>query len=320
VIAAGLLAACSDPAVIRELRGPTMGSRYIVKFIGGPDTGTVRGIVQAVLQEYDRTFSLWREDSEIAAVNRYRGGEPLPVSARFRAVLELALEVARRSDGAFDPTVRPLSALWQRQRNGGEAPTAAERAGAVARVGWQRLRLCDAGLVKQPEQEIDLDGLVAGACADELAVRLRERGVGAAMLDVTGEVLCFGRKPGGEAWEIAMPGPDGRGPTVRLLDEALCSSGSTENFLEQGGVTRCHIFDPRTGDNLVRAVTGVSVLARSCGLADALDTALMVVGPEGAEALLQGWAGEAGPGALFLLRQPDGSLVRQAVRWPPEKK
>jgi thiamine biosynthesis lipoprotein len=320
VIAASLLVACSDPAAIRELRGPTMGSRYIVKFAGGPDSGTVRGIVQAVLQEYDRTFSLWREDSEIAAVNRYRGSEPLPVSARFRAVLQLALEVARRSDGAFDPTVRPLSALWQRQRNGGAPPTAAEQAAAMARVGWQRLRLLDAGLVKQPEQELDLDGLVAGACADELAARLRECGASAAMLDITGEVLCFGRKPGGETWEIAVPGPDGRGPTVRLADEALCSSGSSENFLEQGGVTRCHIFDPRTGDNVVHGVIAVSVLARSCGLADALDTALMVVGPEGAEALLQGWAGEPGPSALFLLRQPDGSLVRKPVRWPPEKK
>src|SRR5262245_55714701 len=126
-----VLAACREPVAIRELRGPTMGSRFIVKFTGGPATTAVHAAVQQVLQEYARTFSLWREDSEIAALNRCRSSEPQPLSANFRGVLQLALAVARRSDGAFDPTVRPLTALYQRQRQGGEPASAAERAAAL---------------------------------------------------------------------------------------------------------------------------------------------------------------------------------------------
>ena len=112
-------------------------------------------------------------------------------------------------------------------------------------MGWQRLRLTAAGLVKQqPDLELDLDGVVAGACAETMAKRLRELGVDGAMLDITGEVLCFGSKPGGAPWQIAVAGPVA---TLLLHDQALCTSGS-ENAIEQGGVTRHHIFDPRSGE------------------------------------------------------------------------
>lgn len=325
ILLALLPAACDGPQQVHELHGPTMGSFYRVKWVGTADPAAVQRAVADTLAEFDRAFSLWRDDSEIAACNSHRGRRPFPCSPLFAAVLVEALAVAERTGGAFDPTVRPLSRLFRRQKEGGEPPGADELAAALSRVGHHRVRVAREGVWKDaPDLELDLDGIVAGACADQLARRLRELGVQGAMLEITGEVLCFGEKAPGVPWRIAIESPDGdvdgAGPrtavsALALRDRALCTSGSYRNFVQGGAAPIHHIFDPRSGRNVDHGVVSVSVLARSCALADALGTALMVVGPAGAERLLADWPGEPELGALFVVVREGKAEVRE-VRWP----
>lgn len=310
-------------AQAHELRGPTMGSTYVVKWHGAVGPDAVQPVVDRLLGDIDRAFSNWREDSEIAAFNRHAQASPLPAGELLRAGARLALDLAKATDGAFDPTVKPLVDLFRAQKRDRQPTSPAALAAARARVDWHRLEVGDAWLAKTaPDVQIDLDGLVAGLAADRLAQALQAIGVRDFMLEITGEVLCRGRRPDGAPWRIGIVDPEHAEPGVEaaliavpLADRALCTSGDYRNFTVVDGKVVTHVFDPRTGANPTHGVVSVSVLARSCALADGLGTALMVVGPEGAAAVLAN-CGDAEAGAWFVLADADGTLRTQGVHWP----
>lgn len=321
-----LLAACDPQAAgedIHRFSGPTMGSTYEVKFQGPVPEAQVRQVVEDELAAADQAFSLWREDSEIARFNAQRDTAPFAASARLRNGVRLALQLAEHTGGAFDPTVQPLMRVYRQAQKLEQPIDPAALAAAERRVGYRHLAVDGGNLTKAiPDLEIDLDGIVAGLCADAIAERLESLGVGAFYLQITGEVLCRGRKADGEPWRIGIQDPAAaeRGredwlETVPLVDRALCTSGDYQNYFTSGGRRWHHVFDPRTGKNPEREVVSVSVLARSCALADGLGTALMVMGPDRAAELFASWPGKA-LGAWFLLPDGQGGLRRKTVDWP----
>src|SRR5262245_197246 len=289
-----------------------MGSSWTLKCHGGADGERVRALVEQQLAAVDATFSTWRAGSELAAFNAHASTAPFRASALLRAAVAQALDVARATEGAFDPTVKPLSDLYRAQQAGGPVPTAAALAQARERVGWRHLRVDGETLQKTtPDLALDLDGIASGFAADRLAMALRDLGVRDFMLDLTGEVLCRGTRPDGAPWCIgivdpqhAVPGAERSLFAVPLADRALCTSSEHHEVASDGGLT--HVFDPRTGRNPVHGIVSVSVLARSCALADGLATALLVLGPDGASAALQR-CGEDGVGAWFVVVAPDGA-------------
>src|SRR5262245_19620471 len=160
LVLALLPAACGE---VHEFGGPTMGSTYEVKFVGDVSLARVRAAVEAELASFDLTFSNWREDSEIARCNRHASTQPFAASGRFLAVLQQALDVAAATEGAFDPTVKPLSDLYRKAQRDPQHRFD-ERAAAAARerVGWQNVEVRDGAVHKQrPDVELDLDGIVA---------------------------------------------------------------------------------------------------------------------------------------------------------------
>jgi thiamine biosynthesis lipoprotein ApbE len=307
---------------LRELTGPTMGSSWTLKWHGGAGPERVRALVDQQLAAADAAFSTWHTGSELAAFNAHASTVPFRASGLLRAAVAAALDAARATDGAFDPTVKPLSDLYRAQRDGGAAPTAAALAQARERVGWQRVRVDGETLVKErPDLALDLDGIVAGFVADRLAPALAELDVRNFMLDLTGEVLCRGMRPDGAPWCIgivdplrAVPGAERSLFMLPLVDRALCTSSDHRTAASADGELT-HVFDPRTGSNPAHGIASVSVLARSCALADALATALLVLGPDGAAPALQR-CGEDGVGAWFEMAAPDGSLRGRPVGWP----
>ncbi len=311
------------PPTLHEIAGPTMGSSYVVKWHGEAGPKVVQPVVAAVLAEIDQAFSNWRPDSEIAACNAAAGAAPFHASALLRRGVQLGLDLAAMTDGAFDPTVLPLSNLFREQKRSHTAMAPAVLTAALARVDWRRLRVDGETVIKaQADVAIDLDGLAAGLAADRLAAALQGLGVRDFLLQITGEVLCRGVRPDGTPWQIgivdpaaAEPGAERAGVTVPLADRALCTSGDYRNFTVVDGKVVTHVFDPRTGRNPEHGVVSASVLARSCALADGLGTALMVTGPAGAAAVLER-SGDAEAAAWFVLADPDGTLRTEAVHWP----
>jgi thiamine biosynthesis lipoprotein len=326
------VAACG-PAMpeVRQFGGPTMGSTYEVKFVGGASVAVVRAIVEDELAAFDAAFSQWRADSEIARVNEHRSVEPLTVSGRFAAVLRQALDVAAATDGAFDPTVKPLSDLYRAaKRDPGLRLDPAVLDAAKARVDWRAVEVRDGAIRKaRPDVELDLDGIVAGACADAIAERLAPLRLQGFYLEITGEVLCRGDKGPHGPWRIGVVDPiaaqagDGTEAvtTLALRDAALCTSGDYQNFVVRDGRRLHHVFDPRTGRNPQHVVASASVLAASAAWADAFGTAFLVLG---AEEVTNRWPrlGRFGlQGALLLVAEETagaGGLRQVEIAWPRE--
>lgn len=328
-----LLAACRrepvGPAaggVISEFSGETMGSTYEVKLSGPAPVADCIAATNEELAAFDLAFSSWREDSEIRRVNAHRSTEPIAVSERFASVLATALEVAAATDGAFDPTVKPLSELYRRARRDPDRGLADEELlAARERVSFRLVSLRDGMLSKaRPDVEVDLDGLVAGAAADALARRFDALGVRSFYIQITGEVYCRGRKSGGEPWRIGVEDPrsgwDGKEQAVRtvaLTDRALCTSGDYRNVTVVAGRVVHHVFDPRTARNPEHAIVSASVLADTCAVADALGTALMVMGDEETRRRWPRLQALGARGAL-LLRAAAGGFESVEIDWPAD--
>jgi len=325
------LAACdAPPSTVQQFGGPTMGSTYEVMFVGEASLAAVRQHVEGELAAFDATFSQWRTDSEIARVNAHASTAPLPVSERFAAVLRQALDVAAATDGAFDPTVKPLTDLYRAaKRDPSRRLDPAALDAAKARVGWRAVGLRDRSLEKaRPDVQIDLDGIVAGACADAIAARLAPLRLQGLYLEITGEVLCRGDKGSLGPWRIGVVDPESAAAavdepvirTVVLRDAALCTSGDYRNAIVQDGVFVHHVFDPRTGRNPARAVASASVLAPSAAFADAFGTAFLVLGDEAVPACWPRLQQFGLQGALLLMPNERGvpGLRPLEITWPKD--
>ena len=323
-----LLASCSsEPERVHAFAGPTMGSTYELKVVGTAEkAGAARDVVELELETFDLAFSNWREDSEIAKVNAHRSVAPLEVSEDFAAVLQVALRVADATDGAFDPTVKPLSDLYRAAKQAPDEPISeAALAKAAALVDHRRVTIDGLQLTKaQPDVQLDLDGIVAGAAADRIGAHLEQLGVTSFYLQITGEVLCRGAKPDGSPWRIGVVDPtssEGDQAAVVALplrDAALCSSGDYRNQAVVDGAVMHHVFDPRTGRNPAHRVVSASVLASSCAVADALGTALMVLSPDERAEAWPGMQQLGATGALLLLPREEGGWNKVELEWPLE--
>lgn len=317
----------ADEPVVHAFTGATMGSTYEVKFVGDTPLATVRAAVEEELAATDLAFSQWRSDSEIARVNAHRSTEPLPLSPRFAAVLDEALRFAAATDGAFDPTVRPLSVLYREAKRTGQPIDPAARAAALARVDHRAVAVRDGKMCKQrADVELDLDGLVAGAACDAIEARLVALGVAGFYLEITSEVLCHGEKGPGQPWRIGVVDPrsdafGGQLPTriVELRDRSLCTSGDYRNAVVLDGEVVHHVFDPRTGRNAPHRVVSASILARRGSVADALGTACLVLGEAGVRAQWAALRALGAEGALLLSVDERGQLVATEFDWPAER-
>jgi len=224
-------------------------------------------------------------------------------------VLEVALDVARASDGAFDPTIRPLTALWGFE---GEprVPPADSLAAARARVGHGRVRVEGGRVVAEdPGLLLDLGGVAKGYAVDRAVETLRAApGVRGALVAAGGDIRAFGRGPRRGAWTIGLAHP--RAPDLvaarfPLADGAVSTSGDDQRAFERDGVRYHHILDPKTGMPS-RASVSATVFAPTGTEADALATAAFVLGPEAGKRLL---AGRPGREAIWIVEREGGLAV-----------
>lgn len=329
LVAAALVASiagCAPEVVVQRLSGPTMGTTFEVKWVGATaDRPAVERVVARELARFDAALSTWREDSAISAFNAHASMEPFEIPTEHRAlfllVLREALEVAERSQGSMDPTIEPVIALLgfaKAQR--ATPPTDAERAAALAHVGWRKLLILPDGRLQKrdPGLAINFNALAPGAAADVISDALVAVGVGDSMVDMGGEFRCRGTKPGGIPWQIGIERPTPAGTpasvhSVHGVSGGLATSGDYRNFHWIDGEIVHHILDPRTGTNVRHAWASVTVWADAAMLADALSTACMVLGPDGAAPMLASYAGR-GVHALFLgAPVADGRVPERAV-------
>ena len=280
---------------ICQASGLTMGTSWSIQWTAPPwsrPETPVAGEVEELLARLDREiFSTWEENSELSRLNRQLPGVPMPVSAELFAVLRLAGEISTATGGAFDVTAGSLVNLWGfGPRNGADSiarvPTDAEIDQALSRTGFDKLELDEASsaATRVADVYIDLSAIAKGYAVDQAVTLLRNRGYENYFVEIGGELAIGGRKPGFRTWRAALEVPDAETLSPwgvisnRNKHIAVAGSGSYRNFFELGGKSYSHQIDPRSGRPVQHELAAVYVISDAAANADALATALMVMG------------------------------------------
>ncbi len=263
---------------------------------------TARACVEAVFAEQRRIDSLmsgYKVDSEVSRVNQQAFEKPIRVSDATFEVVQRAVQFSKLSDGAFDVTVGPLVDLWHAAAEANTPPTDAALAEARAKVGYEGLILDeDAATIRFAVEgmRIDLGGIAKGYAIDKSVEAMKQRGAIGGMVDIGGDVRCFGKPPRGQrTWLVGLQdpnvAPDDLGSTQPLLvlkvtDRAVTTSGNYRRFTIVGGARESHIMDAHTGHG-ANQLASVTVIAADAITADALATAVSVLGLEKGMALVE---------------------------------
>ena len=269
------------------MEGEAMGMRWRVQVLGGEEAG-IREEVVRVMNGWEMAASLWREDSEIAQVNREPEEKWVKVGERLWKAVALARDVAREADGALDITIGPLVELWGFGPEGGQERPSEQKVQAVlSRCGWRHLEFDDEGcLIRKLTAgvELNVNGVVEGLALEELARGLRAKGYRDFLLEIGGELLAAGRSTTGKPWMVAVQVPGGGAKEsfsmMPLSDMSLATSGTYRHLKVEDGKDFSHLIDPVTGRPVTHQLTSVSVMDGDCGRADGFATALLVMGPE----------------------------------------
>ena len=302
------------------LQGATMGTTYSIRVRGPASTLTPKverlgSDVEAALKRVNLLMSTWIDESEINRFNRADADTAFKVSTETLQVLRLSHEVSMLSGGAFDVTVGPLVDAYG-FGSGKERALDAETLDALkSQIGFQLIEYLPeaAGISKMvPELRVDLSAVAKGYGVDVLVDVIKEHGIKHAMVEIGGEVRAFGLNSRGIPWRIGIERPEiiagGKQRVVGLSEESMATSGDYRNFkLDASGRRISHTIDPRSGRPVEHGLASVTVIRPTCAEADALATALSVLGPEAGMRLAEqkGWK------VLMLIR--DGDAIVESM-------
>lgn len=296
----------TDPAL--ALNGPTMGTRWSVLIDGPiPDT-TLRAQFQATVDEVDTQMSTWKPDSDLMRLNAAPLNTWVRLPDRLMTVLAAGLSVSRQTGGAFEMNVGDAIRAWGFGADAIDlnAIRAASGAGRVPASQALDLDHANGRARKSAPLALDLSGIAKGFGVDRLAETAAQLGITQALCAIDGEVRAIGTRQTGRPWAVGIDIPDdtatGQHAMLALQDMAVATSGDYRHFVTVAATRLSHTMDPHRGAPLVAPPASVTVLSRSCMLADAMATALMVMGD------VQGrrFAQDQAISALFLRRAADG--------------
>lgn len=285
--AAGLALAPFARAAETELvtwRGMSLGAVANIA-VAHKDRAFAQRLIERCVSEaarLERLFSLYREDSDLVALNQ-QGALAAP-AAELVELLSEALRYARLTDGAFDVTVQPLWALYARHFSAPDAspdgPPAAAVAAALDRVGYQHLLVNrDRIAFAKAGMGVTLNGIAQGYITDKVVELLRAEGITQTLVDM-GETRCLGTHPSGRPWSVGIADADDAArirQTLPIVNQAVATSAASGFQFDRDGRFN-HLFDPKTGRS-ARAYRSVTVVAPTATAADALSTAMSLMSP-----------------------------------------
>lgn len=290
-------------AAVQYLHGETMGTTWSVKLIA-PVHLRLEDLRAGVQRELDRVVSQmsnWEPTSDLSLFNDAPAGSWHVLRDEFFAVLRCALDVARETNGAFDPTVGRMVARWGFGAERHRAAWCDDADWTSVLLDATRLAACQPGGVA-----LDLCAIAKGFGVDQVARYLSSHEVDSYLVEVGGELRGRGIKPDGAPWWVRLELPPDmhfERSVVALHELSVATSGDYRRFFHDGDVRYSHTMDPRSGKPIANGVASVSVLHESCMVADAWSTALTVLGVDEGLAL----ASRLDLAALFVCRTSQGA-------------
>lgn len=307
-----LCAACAKQPAGVEIAGGAMGTQFSVKLTTTEaDVAQLRQEIETSLADVEAMMSTYIPESEISRFNDNTSTAWQEVSKEFCASVEVALALSDFTDGSFDITVGPLVNLWGfgPSEMVDEPPADEEIAALLETVGYEHLQAdCSQPALRKdiPELYLDMSAFGKGFAADRIADWLEDEGFLDYLVEIGGEMRLAGANAEGKKWAIGIEAPlvGQRRPymVLRLTDTAMATSGDYRNYFEAGGQRYSHTIDTRTGRPVTHALASVTVVDSSGYRADALATALLVMGPEKGMQL----ATQEDLAVLFLVRARTG--------------
>jgi thiamine biosynthesis lipoprotein len=276
-------------ALLVSVRRRAMACEFEVQLAAARDDDSMEHVFAALdlVEVLESQLTVYRDDSEVALVNRQAATQSVPVEPRLFALLQEAARLHAETGGALDITSGPLSEAWGFSRREGRVPSDAEVAAARSLVGMHRVALDESQrsiAFQQPGMAINLNSMGKGYALDRMAELLHDHFVDDYLLHGgKSSVLARGDQPGGisAGWTIGVRHPLRPGERlaeIRLRDQSLSTSGSGTQFFIRRGQRYGHILDPRTG-RPAEGLFSATVVAPTAAEAEGLSTAFYVMGP-----------------------------------------
>ena len=314
-----LLPACSDQSDWKktypfQYAARTMGTSFSIKVSNLPEeiaTEQLQSKIDGLLDEINGHMSTYQKDSELSLFNNSRSTDWQSVSDSLFTVLKEAQRISQLTTGAFDVTIGPLVNIWGfgPEPLSFEPPAESMIARKLKETGYTHLLLRESpkAIRKQiPELYLDLSALAKGYAVDRVAELLEEQGITDYLVEIGGEIRLKGNNIQGKSWRIAIEKPMAENRMLQkilpLSNIAIATSGDYRNFFESDGVRFSHTIDPRNGQPVAHQLASITILSHVTMEADALATALMVLGPDDGYKL----ADQHQIAALFIIKTDDG--------------
>ena len=276
-----------------QLSGQTMGTTFSIKLVA-PDLESEKAgigqLVTEVLSRINQRMSTWQPDSELSLFNANPSTDWIATSTELCDVVYAALAVSELTGGAFDITIGPLVNLWGFGPGDGkhtEPPSDELISSTAERVGYQYLQTdCRVPAIRKNRADIyvDLSAYAKGYAVDQVAQLLDDQELDNYLVEVGGELRMKGNNASGNAWAVAVEKPADFERNVQIVvhltNQSMATSGDYRNFYEIGGRRYSHTIDSRTGRPVAHNAAAVTVVSHTAAMADALATALLVLGPD----------------------------------------
>lgn len=280
---------CTQHPLVEYHKGDTMGTFYTLQYWiqNGVRTQEIATEIESLLEEFERQLSNWQKDSWISQFNAASSSQSIPVPDYAAPVLELCLELAKYSDGAFDPTISPLIELWGFGTERGTAiPKNQAIQNALKLTGYQKLvfdRENQTLLKRQDEIQLNCSAVAKGYAVDLIAQLLEQKGIENFLINIGGEITARGTKRNGEAWQVGISQPQGDGKQVKpeislsLHNQSLATSGHSQRSFVLEGKRYSHILNAKTGFPVQTETASATIIAPTCALADGLATLALIL-------------------------------------------
>jgi thiamine biosynthesis lipoprotein len=315
-------AAPAEPALKRFERTQTEMAVPVRIVLYAPNNATAQKALEAAFSRFHQLNAILSDYDPQSELRRLcdtsREGKAVRVSDDLWRVLVRALELSKRSGGAFDVTISPVVHLWRSARQTKELPSAESLQRAMARVGYRFVRLDrerhTVELLK-PNMRLDLGGIAKGYAVDEAMAALAKHGIRRMMVEAGGNIALGDSPPGRRGWRIGIAPPAvGRPPREYLWLSrcAVSTSGDMWQYAVIDGVRYSHLIDPKTGMALTDR-SNVTVVGPDGLSTDGLSSAVAILGPQKGLALVE----STPDSAAFIVRLSDGKpVIYRSKRWP----
>ncbi len=283
-----LLSACTTAtAPIDKINGQTMGTAYSVMWPkSSVDPIETQEKIEKLLQNINSQMSTYDKDSELSLFNYASAPHKQSVSPELAQVINLSLQLNRYTQGYFDISVGPLVNLWGfgPDNKALKAPELKQVEQAKEQIGLQAISLNTNELSKSANRYLDLSAIAKGFAVDQVAELLDSLNLQSYLVEIGGEIRVKGVKPEGVNWKVAVEAPDFNERRVQkileLQDVAMATSGDYRNYFEVDGKRYSHSINPFTAQPVKHRLASVTIIDRNCARADALATAMLVMGEQ----------------------------------------